>query len=303
MTQPPSAFAASSSSVLIDASSLVLVRQTHPIVLLDCRFELSDPTVGERAYAQAHARGALYAHLDRDLSSPRAPDPRSPSFTGRHPLPSREAFSATLGRWGITPATDVVCLDAHGCPYAARAWWLLRWMGHSRVRVLDGGWQAWLDAGGPVDDARPVVQATQAYPSMPPAMPHIDASNLLSKLEKLTIVDARSADRFRGENEILDPVAGHIPGALNRNFRDNLDAAGRFKPADQLRKEWDALLEQASAGRPGSTDVVQQCGSGVTACQNLLALMHAGGPVTTLYPGSWSEWGADPARPRATGEA
>lgn len=301
MTQISSTSPASSGDVLIDAATLLqLMQQVDAPVVLDCRFELSDPSAGERAYAQAHPSGALYAHLDRDLASPLSPDPRSPDFTGRHPLPSREALAATMGRWGIEPGTDVVCFDAHGGPYAARAWWLLRWMGHARVRVLDGGLQAWIDAGGPMDNAQPQTRPAGPYPRLPAAMPAVDANNLLSRLKKTLLIDARGADRFRGENEVLDPVAGHIPGAVNRNFRDNLDATGRFKPVDQLRQEWDALRQQARAAGRDDADIVQQCGSGVTACQNLLALMHAGGPVTALYPGSWSEWSADPARPRST---
>lgn len=284
--------------VLVQAGEvLAALSAGKPWVLLDCRFELSDPAAGERAYAGGHPQGAIYAHLDRDLSAPKGPDPRSPTFTGRHPLPDRATFAATVGRWGIGPDTMVVTLDAHGAPYASRAWWMLRWLGHAKVAVLDGGLEAWVAAGGVMTTDVTTPDARPPYPmSAQPGMPTIDAPTLAASLASARIVDARGADRFRGDNEVLDPVAGHIPGAANRPFKDNLDASGRFKPAAQLEGEWRALLGDTPPAR-----VVQQCGSGVTACQNMLAMMHAGWPVTTLYAGSWSEWSADPARPRATG--
>lgn len=297
------------SDVLVDASA-VLHQQAAGLrmVILDCRFELSDPSAGERAHATAHPRGAQYAHLDRDLSSPKVGDPRDARFTGRHPLPSRDVFAATMGRWGIEPGTAVVTFDHHGGPYASRAWWLLRWMGHERVRVLDGGLAAWLAVGGPMDDQPTPVKACAPYPQREPAMPVVSAAELHKGLGQLLVIDARGPDRFRGENETLDPVAGHIPGAVNRCFRDNLGAEGRFKPAAQLRQEWSALLAatpQAASASGGEARavarVVQQCGSGVTACQNMVAMMHAGWPATALYPGSWSEWSADATRPVAVG--
>ncbi len=286
-------------AVLINVADVLALLQRGPApVLLDCRFELSDPTAGSKAYAAGHPAGAIYAHLDRDLSGPKGNDAQSAAFTGRHPLPDSATFAATVGRWGIGPHTMVVCLDAHGAPYASRAWWLLRWLGHTRVAVLDGGLDAWVAAGGAMTTDVPRPTALAPYPMSPqPAMPTIDAATLLRTLASARVVDARGADRFRGENEIIDPVAGHIPGAASRPFKDNLDAAGRFKNAEQLRQEWRAIV-----GDTPPTALVQQCGSGVTACQNLLALMHAGWPATALYAGSWSEWSADPARPRAIGD-
>lgn len=266
-------------------------------VLLDCSFDLTDPGKGERAWLAGHVPGAWYVHLDRDLSGPKEPaGPRSPRFTGRHPLPSREALAALAGRLGIAPGVQVVCLDGDGSPYASRAWWLLRWLGHEAVAVLDGGIGAWRAAGGLL------TQEPATGPELPPypaaaagAWPTVDAATLLAGLGTHRILDARTGERYRGETEPLDPVAGHIPGALNRFFKDNLQADGRFKPAGQLREEFAALGLESAQG------VVQQCGSGVTACHNLLAMAHAGLGVSALYPGSWSEWCADPARPIARG--
>jgi thiosulfate/3-mercaptopyruvate sulfurtransferase len=265
-----------------------------PTVLLDCSFDLGDTQAGARAYAEAHLPGALYVHLDRDLSGAKT------GRNGRHPLPERAALAARVGGWGVTPDTQVVAYDGQGGVYAARCWWLLRWLGHEAVAVLDGGLRGWTAAGGPTDaaeasEAAP-TQATAAppYPASPaPAMPTVDADTLLALLGRRRILDARAPERFRGEVEPLDPVAGHIPGATLRCFRDNL-AGGRFKPADVLRAEFEAL------GTPAD-QVVHQCGSGVTACHNLLAMTHAGLPGSALYPGSWSEWCSDPARPVARG--
>ncbi len=257
-------------------------------VLLDCSFELSDTGAGERAYALGHLPGAQYAHLDRDLSGAKT------GRNGRHPLPEREAFAATAGRWGIAPGVQVVTCDAQGGPYAARAWWLLRWLGHGTAAVLDGGLAAWQAAGGVLTPVAPEVTARPPYPAGAPAMPTVDADTLLRQLDSVQLFDARNGERFRGEVEPLDPVAGHIPGATLRFFKDNLGPDGRFKSATQLRAEFDALRQPA---RPA----VQQCGSGVTACHNLLAMAHAGLGVSALYPGSWSEWCSDPQRPVALG--
>ncbi len=272
---------------LIDAAALLrLQAAAGPLVVLDCSFDLADPQAGERAFAAAHLPRAQYAHLDRDLSGPKT------GRNGRHPLPARAAFAATAGRWGIAPGVPVVCCDAQGGPYAARAWWLLRWLGHAQVAVLDGGPAAWAAAGGALVAGAPATDAAPLppYPALPPAMPTIDAAGLLAVLQRRPVLDARAPERFRGEVEPLDPVAGRIPGAHNRNFRDNLTPDGRFKPAPQLRAEFGAL-----GGAPA--DWVHQCGSGVTACHNLLAMEQAGLTGSALYPGSWSEWCADPARP------
>ena len=266
----------------------------HPPVLLDCSFDLADPAAGERAWQASHPPGSLYVHLDRDLAGPLRD--ASGRFLGRHPLPTREAFAQTLGRLGIGPDTPVVGYDAQGGPFAARCWWMLRWMGHADVAVLDGGLAAWRAAGGAMTAEASPPKAVGAYPLRPPAMATVDADTLATRLGRLPLIDARPPERFRGEVEPIDAAAGHIPGARNRCFKDNLGADGRFKPAVALRAEWQPLL----AGK-AAADVVQQCGSGVTACHNLLALAHAGLGDSVLYPGSWSEWSADPARPQARG--
>jgi thiosulfate/3-mercaptopyruvate sulfurtransferase len=279
---------------LIDAKALMALQAARgPLVVLDCGFDLADPSAGERAFAAGHLPGAFYAHLDRDLAGPKLA--RGPGFTGRHPLPERAAFAATAGRFGIAPGVQVVAYDAQGGPYAARAWWLLRWLGHDAVAVLDGGGAAWVAAGGTLTREAAVPQAKPPYPATDAAaMPTVQAAELLAAPARWQVVDARAGERFRGESETLDPVAGHIPGAAHRFFKDNLGSDGRFKPAAELRAAFQALGREPQA-------VVHQCGSGVTACHNLLAMEHAGLAGAALYPGSWSEWCADPARPVATG--
>jgi len=280
------------SRTLIDPAGLLSrLAAPAPTVVIDCRFDLSRPEAGEAAYVAGHVPAAHYAHLDRDLSGPKT------GRNGRHPLPDRQAFAACAGAWGLAPGVQAVAYDDQGGPYASRLWWLLRWLGHGAVAVLDGGWAAWRAAGGAVERARPPVAAAAAgpYPAAAvPAMPTVDTAGVLAGLGRLQLLDARSGERFRGEVEPLDPVAGHIPGARLRCFKDNLGTDGRFKPAATLRAEFDALGLELPR-------VVHQCGSGVTACHNLLAMDHAGLEGTALYPGSWSEWCADPARPVATG--
>ena len=281
-------------TTLIAASDLMALQAAAaPLVLLDCSFDLADPEAGACAYAAGHLPGAIYAHLDRDLAGPKT------GTNGRHPLPGRTPLAATAGAWGVAPGVQVVAYDAMGGCYAARAWWLLRWLGHSPVAVLDGGVAAWRAAGGTLSAqaAQPSPRAhVPPYPARAAVMPTVDATALLAGLHRLRVVDARAGERFRGEVEPLDPVAGHIPGATLRFFKDNLGEGGRFKPAAQLRAEFEALLAGSPAG-----SVVQQCGSGVTACHNLLAMAHAGLGDSALYPGSWSEWCSDPARPVARG--
>lgn len=263
-------------------------QQAAPLVFLDCGFDLADAAAGERAYAASHLPGAVYVHLDRDLSGTKT------GRNGRHPLPEREALAARAGAWGIAPGVQVVCYDAQGMPYAARAWWLLRWLGHDAVAVLDGGVSAWTAAGGTLTHEPATARPQPPYPPRPPGMPTVDATELLARLGSRPVLDARAAERFRGEVEPLDPVAGHIPGAMNRFFKDNLQPDGRLQPAARLREAFAALHADPA-------QLVHQCGSGVTACHNLLAMEHAGLTGSALYPGSWSEWCADPARPVARG--
>jgi thiosulfate/3-mercaptopyruvate sulfurtransferase len=278
---------------LISANDLMAqLKSTHPPVLLDCGFDLADPAAGHRGWQAAHLPGAHYLHLDDDLSG--AKQGALGVFRGRHPLPDRAALSATLGRCGIGPTTPVVAYDAQGGPYAARAWWLLCWLGHEDVAVLDGGMAAWRAAGGALESQPPVPAAsTEPYPLHAPALSTLDAAAVRAGLGRWNLVDARAGERFRGEVEPLDRAPGHIPGAHNRFFKDNLEADGNFKSAAALRSEWQPLL--------ASGDAVHYCGSGVTACHNLLAVAHAGLGMGTLYPGSWSEWSSDPTRPQAKG--
>lgn len=255
-------------------------------LLLDCRFNLADTSYGERAYAESHIPGAHYLHLDHDLSSPITPE------SGRHPLPDVEKLVAKLASLGLNTDTQVVAYDDCGGAMAVRAWWLLRWLGHEAVAVLDGGFPAWQQQQGKLQTEFPgIIQPGNFQPRMQPGFT-VDTQQLLDSAQWL-VVDARAPERFRGEKEPIDPVAGTIPGAVNRPLTDNLHN-GLFKPVEQLRAEWERILNGAEPGR-----VVHMCGSGVTACHNQLALEIAGIPGTRLYPGSWSEWIRDPARPVA----
>jgi thiosulfate/3-mercaptopyruvate sulfurtransferase len=278
-------------SPLIDAQALrALLTGPAPPVVLDASFDLADPGAGERAYAAAHIPGALYVDLDRDLCAAKT------GRNGRHPLPERRAFANTVAAWGVVPGRPVVALDRQGGMYAARLWWMLRWLGHAVVAVLDGGFAAWLAGGGEAATSPGSATPAAPYPERLPLVASISAVELASRLGRSGLLDARSPERFRGDKEPIDPVAGHIPGALNRFHATNLTPAGRFKPAAQLHEEFTALLGTRAPG-----ELVHSCGSGVTACHNLLAMEHAGLGGSLLYPGSWSEWSADPARPVARG--
>ena len=290
---------------LISAEALLaLLADGKPVVVIDTGFDLADPPAGERAWRDAQLPGSRYLHLDRDLAGARI-DPTG-VFRGRHPLPERADFAATLARCGITPATQVVALDRQGGMYAARLWWMLRWMGHADVAVLDGGTAAWAAAGGAmVSDASASAPALSPasspasappYPDRPSLAATISIDDLAVQLGRIRLVDARAGERFRGEVEPLDATAGHIPGALNRFFKDNLGADGRFKSAAELRADFAPLL-----GAESAPQVVHQCGSGVTACHNLLAMEHAGLAGSALFVGSWSEWSSQPSRPVARG--
>jgi len=259
--------------------------------VFDCRHDLKNTEYGRQAYARGHIPGALFLHLDEDLSG------ATTGGNGRHPLPAIEDFARRMSECGVDASTQVVAYDNEGGIFAARLWWLLRWLGHERVAVLDGGLAGWKRGKRALEEQVPVVASRRFVPG--PQDLAVDVGRVLADLgsQRMLILDARSAERFRGENETLDPVGGHIPGALNRFYFDNLDDDGCFfKPAPELRAEFAALL----GGRP-ATQVVQQCGSGVTACHNLLAMELAGLSGSKLYPGSWSEWCADPARPVARG--
>jgi thiosulfate/3-mercaptopyruvate sulfurtransferase len=260
-------------------------------VVCDCRHDLMNYEAGRRAYAKSHIVGARFLHLDEDLSGPKT------GVNGRHPLPHPITFTLRLAALGIDNAKQIVAYDASGGCYAARLWWMLRWVGHERAAVLDGGWDAWVKAGQPVTTESPAARPTTFNPQLQPQHA-VNAAFIRAHLNRteICVLDARSADRFRGENETLDPVGGHIPGAMNRFFKFNLDGQGCFKPAAGLRQEFSTLL-----GARAPESIVHQCGSGVTACHNLLAMEIAGLTGSRLCPGSWSEWVSDPSRPVAKG--
>src|SRR5687768_8268289 len=261
-------------------------------VICDCRHDLAHTGAGRRAYAESHIPGARFVHLDEDLSAAKT------GTNGRHPLPDPATFVRRLSELGIDNTKQVVAYDASGGPYAARLWWMLRWLGHDAAAVLDGGWSAWVKAAKPVTDQMPRLEAARFIPRLRPEAA-IDAEAVAARVREPgpLLLDARIPSRFYGENETLDPVAGHIPGAVNRPWQLNLDTEGRFKAAAELRKELGGTLQGRA---PGS--VTHYCGSGVTACHNLLAMEIAGLSGSLLYPGSWSEWCSDPSRPVARGD-
>ncbi|MBV8625308.1 MAG: sulfurtransferase [Herbaspirillum sp.] len=279
---------------LISAAELKARAQYPKLVIVDCRHDLVNPDAGRDAYAAGHLPSARFAHLDELLSGPKTD--AAGRFHGRHPLPDRQQFVQAMRALGISNDTQVVAYDGHGGMFAARLWWLLRWVGHADVAVLDGGVAAWQALGEPLSTETPPAATPGNLQDLSALVKSVDAQTLLANLATptLQVVDARAPDRFRGENETMDAVGGHIPGAKNRFFKDNLQADGRFKDATQLRQEWLAIVGDPQAA-------VMQCGSGVTACHNLLALEVAGLAGASLYPGSWSEWSSDPSRPVATG--
>jgi thiosulfate/3-mercaptopyruvate sulfurtransferase len=260
-------------------------------VIFDCRHDLMDLARGERVYREGHIPGAHFAHLDTDLSGEKT------GRNGRHPLPSPAAFTAFLARHGVSADATIVAYDDAGGPYAARLWWLARWIGLSKVHLLDGGLTKWLAEGRPVSRevpvAKPVALRGQADPRAV-----LGADEVLARLHdaSMTLIDARAAERYRGEVEPIDPVGGHIPGARNRFFKDNLNADATLRSPGELRAAFSELMDKNSPEQ-----VVHQCGSGVTACANLFAMEYAGLAGSKLYAGSWSEWVADPARPVTKG--
>ncbi len=278
---------------LVDAQTLRDALGDPCLVVLDCRFDLADPGSGERAWREAHVPGAHYASLDRDLSD------LSRHGRGRHPLPEAAAFCRRLVRWGITPQHHVIACDAGNGMVAARLWWMLRLLGHREVAVLDGGYPAWRARGGPEDRSMPAEGGgnyTAEFDAS--AIVTVDAVLAGTVVDAGVLLDARAGERFRGEVEPLDPRAGHVPGACNHPFMENLGADGRFLPAERLRARFAALLD----GRAPSA-VTHMCGSGVSACHNLLAMEHAGLHGSRVYAGSWSEWVSVPDRAVATGPA
>jgi thiosulfate/3-mercaptopyruvate sulfurtransferase len=262
-------------------------------VVIDTRHELTNPETGPRAYAEGHIPGAYFMHVDRDLAAHKT------GRGGRHPLPDLAEFAAKLNERGVAPGKQVVIYDDLGGNYAVRLWWMLKWLGHDRVALLDGGYPLWVKEGRPVTKDIPALRKGAFVPR--PHLGDVVDAHFVQRFagsDEVALVDARAAERFTGKQETIDPVAGHVPGAVNRFWKENLEADGRFKAASKLRPEFEALL-----GGLEPAQVVHMCGSGVTACHNIFAMELAGLRGSKLYPGSWSEWITDASRPVATGPA
>lgn len=275
---------------LIEPNILYLNLNTSNLVIIDCHFELDDPDAGSRAYQQAHIPGAIYAHLDNDLSGPIVP-----GKTGRHPLPEVDLLVQTFSSWGITDQTQAVVYDSSGGEIAARLWWMLKWLGHAPVALLNGGLSAWREAGYPMEETIRKPKPRTFHPKI-----NTEMIASLESLENdhdssLLLVDSRAPERYHGEIEPIDAVGGHIPGALNLYCMENLDRAQTFLPKEKLLERFSELLRESPP-----EEIVFYCGSGVTATHNILAMYHAGLGMGKLYPGSWSEWITDPNRPIET---
>ena len=279
-------------TTLVDGPTLASHLGDPAWAIVDCRFNLAEPGWGEHEYESAHIPGAVYAHLDRDLSGPKT------GANGRHPLPDPGTLAARLGALGIDRDVQVVAYDQNTGIYASRLWWMLRWLGHNAAAVLDGGYAGWLGEGRPTtagrDERRPRTFVATAQPAL---AVDLDETARLAGQPGWTLLDARSPERFRGENETIDNAAGHIPGAADHFYMRNLGSDGKFLEPARLRAEF----EGTTAGTPPG-QIVCYCGSGVTACHNILALEHAGLHGAKLYAGSWSEWSSDPERQVATGD-
>ncbi len=275
-------------TTLISTDELALHLADPDWAIFDCRFALAEPERGRRDYVQEHIPGAIYAHLNEDLAGPIVP-----GVTGRHPLPAVDAAAQQFARWGIDDCVQVVAYDDSGGGIAARLWWMLRWLGHEAVAVLDGDWRKWRAEGRAVRNS---VESRPARVFVPRPKPDrlVTTADVESRLRDAhcKLMDSRTGERYRGENETIDPIAGHIPGAISAPYPDNLNPAGTFRSGAELRARFTTLLGDTPAER-----AVFYCGSGVTAAQNILALQHAGLGEAKLYVGSWSEWITDPLRP------
>jgi thiosulfate/3-mercaptopyruvate sulfurtransferase len=277
--------------ILVTTEELARHLDDRGWVVFDTRHDLARPDAGRDAYRDSHIPGAYFLHMDEDLSGAKT------GANGRHPLPDLQEFARRIDRCGVQPDSRVVVYDDAGGSYAVRLWWMLRWLGHERTALLDGGWKAWVGEGRPVTKDVP-PERTGSFVPRPRLGATVDA-HFVERFRgdpAVKMVDARAAARYTGEQETIDPVAGHVPGALNRFWQRNLEPDGRFKDPADLREEWLDLLEDAPVEK-----TVHMCGSGVTACHNLFALELAGLGEARLYPGSWSEWCADPSRPVAKG--
>ena len=272
----------------VTAEELTAVLDNPNLVIFDCRFNLSDTEAGRKAYREGHLPGSHYAHLDEDLSGE-----IMPGITGRHPLPEKEQFAKKLRSWGLNNGDQVIIYDQSHGGIAARLWWMLQWLGHQEAAVLEGGWQRWMELQLPISQVIP-APSDGDFAIRSSEWQVVSASELEEKIanQVTRLVDARAAARYQGKDEPIDPVAGHIEGAISRPFLENLSEQGIFKSEKQLSSEWDQLLSDQNI-----SEIICYCGSGVTACHNLLAMHKAGHPPGILYPGSWSEWIHDPKRP------
>jgi len=280
-------------TTIISAADLAWHLNSPEWAVIDCRFSLADPPAGRAQYRAAHIPGAIYAHLDEDLTGPVVP-----GKTGRHPLPPAESFTRTVALWGIDDKVQVVAYDDQSGAFAGRLWWMLRWLGHDAVAILDGDWRAWQRANRPSRNGVETRTRRRFVPHVRPEM-LVDAADVAAHLHDPAqpLFDARAGERYRGETEPIDPRAGHIPGAISAPYAGNLDQSGCFLSPGELRTRWQTLLN----GTPAE-QAVMYCGSGVTAVHNLIALEYAGLGMGKLYSGSWSDWITDPTRPIATGE-
>ncbi len=286
-------------TTLISATQLQdLQGSTTPCMVFDCSCDLMKPEIGPEQYREAHIPGSIYAHLDNALSAKGDRSITRAASGGRHPLPARDVFASWLGNVGFDNSMQAVVYDRQGANYCGRLWWMLKWLGHENVAVLDGGFQAWQAIGGSIASGEESARPAANFKMNEPLVQLVDVDTVVSQLGKATqhVLDARGAPRFKGEVEPIDPVAGHIPGALNRPFNLNIGADGRFKDAATLHAEFTTLL-----GRRNPAEVVHHCGSGVSAVPNILAMEIAGLGRTALFAGSWSEWCSDPTRPVAQG--
>lgn len=279
-------------ATLVSAAQLAQHLNDPDWIVFDCRFTLSDPDSGRQAYLSSHIPGARYAHLNDDFSS------EVTATSGRHPLPDAQLLAQKLGQWGVDSSKQVVVYDDSLGSMASRMWWVLRWLGHESVALLDGGVQRWIRDGHPMTAETSTIIPAK-FTAHPDDSMWVDANCIETALrsDKCLIIDARAEERFSGEREILDKVAGHIPGSINLPFEDNLDMGGTYLTAEELKEAYLDLLSGVDPQR-----VVHMCGSGVTACHNVIAMEHAGLKGARLYPGSWSEWITDPGRPVETGE-
>lgn len=281
-------------STLIDAETLSIHFSSPNWVIVDCRFSLSDTEAGRLAYRKSHIPGAFYAHLDEDLSGPIIPDK-----TGRHPLPPISRFAKQCSDWGIEEDTQVIAYDDMGGAIASRLWWMLQWLGHEKAAVLDGGWHAWQVVEGPTDDDIPTPVENKTF--VPDTNPYwLVSAGFVDQIRNESdylLVDSRAASRYAGEEEPIDPVAGHIPGAVNAPFAENWSPPFQFKSSRELEGRFENLL-----GTHTADNTIFYCGSGVTACHNILSMAHAGFGMAKLYAGSWSHWITDPNREIAVGE-